>query len=447
MVDHYEGSRSPVKILYQMLQLLHHLSLLSDEGSAGGALKAFNRKVKDLDNFIRPALPNLAVFNAIHEVNKAWATNVTQALITHYKTELDFLKGQLFGWKVSAADRVLYRNKAHQWARRNFGRKIQNSTFEELDKILNSFCGPSVKTSKTNLNASKDPKPTTEVPATRRPAASDQVGTTVPPSTPSKRRRRSSSCDEHQPKRSCTPRKLLQNLVPEQPAPQTSPRASSYAAAARSPPSGHFETRAHQKKPNSTPSVRRFPKIGREDKTGQNIHKHWFIPKITKPILILGTSNLSRIEQVRRTDVQVVSYPGLQLSHLLKILMAYSPNPRDPGMKPTKIVISAGINDRGFAPTTNETNMKKVVNRLRDLFPESKIFIAQHRYSDKLTTSEKNTLDKLNENIVLTCSNKSNVDFIPPIPRSAFQIGPNDHIHWTATCANFTCHHYLRHLN
>lgn len=202
-----------------------------------------------------------------------------------------------------------------------------------------------------------------------------------------------------------------------------------------------------KKKPNSTPSVRRFPKIGREDKTGQNIHKHWFIPKITKPILILGTSNLSRIEQVRRTDVQVVSYPGLQLSHLLKILMAYSPNPRDPGMKPTKIVISAGINDRGFAPSTNETNMKKVVNRLRDLFPESKIFIAQHRYSDKLTTSEKNTLDKLNENIVLTCSNKSNVDFIPPIPRSAFQIGPNDHIHWTATCANFTCHHYLRHLN
>ena len=85
--------RSPAKLVYGLLQCLHHLSLLSD--GVGAAARAFNRKARELDRFVRPALPGQKVRDAIQSVNNAWVAQTTQTLVTHYKDELDETRGGL----------------------------------------------------------------------------------------------------------------------------------------------------------------------------------------------------------------------------------------------------------------------------------------------------------------------------------------------------------------
>ena len=123
MARHCEGDPSPAKIMYQILQLLHHLTYLRDQVTAGTVPRAFKSKVKELKRFIQPAIPNLGVFKALQGVHQTWATSVTQVMITHYEAQLDELKGELSGWKLPATQTASYQNKAHQWARQNFAKK------------------------------------------------------------------------------------------------------------------------------------------------------------------------------------------------------------------------------------------------------------------------------------------------------------------------------------
>ena len=453
MAPRREGSHSPVKTLYQILQCLHHLSLLvSEQEGAGCSSKAFRKKVIELDRFIRPAIPNSAIFEAVKEANRAWATSVTQALIAHYRAQLDFLKGSLKAWKISYADRALYRNKALQWARWNFGRKISKSTIDHLDRILADFCTPSVKIPENarDRNASAGTKQA-NVATARQQATGSGQRERVLPSTPRKRARPSLSPQQSQmPKRACTPQKSLQNRtapIPTQPAPQTS-RPTSYASAARSPPSEPIRPPSCRNLFNTHPSVNRFERLGKEHR-GNKIHEKWEIPRVEKNILILGTSNLSRISEVKRRDAQIACYPGLKLDQLLRLLQGfkYGSGSQNPGLKPSKVVLMVGLNDRGLSPNTNETNMKKVVSEATRVFPGSKIHILLNAFSNTLSFNEKQTLKKLNEVITLSCSNKEDVDFIPPIPQSKFEIARGDNIHWTERCANATIDHVFHHLN
>lgn len=445
-----EGSYSPVKIIFQVIQCLHHLSLLSDQGAAGSSRQAFSRKVKELNSFIRPAIPNSDVIQSIQQVNRTWATSVVQVLVNHYRTQLDFLRGSLSGWKMSSADRVLYRNKALQWARQNFGKKLKNDTIQALDNLLADVCKLPVKNTKDARDTNACPE-TQQISQELQPqrASASEGGDLVAPSTPGKRRRSSSPTGGQTPKRTCTTRKSLHDLYDRmpttKPVPQTA-RPASYSAAAKSPPLAHSRT-LPATKTKKDPVVHRFPR--NDKKRGQQIHEKWEIPKVKKDILILGASNLARITVSRRSDAQIVSYPGLRLDHLLRLLQGfkYGTGSQDPGLKPSKVVINVGINDRERSISTNDINLKKVLNRLVDVFPGSKIFMLLNQYSDKLRENDRTALGKLNDSIVLHCSKKENVDFIRQLAPSKFQVSPNDYIHWTEQCANTTLEHIFRHLN
>lgn len=410
---------SAAKVLFQLLQCLHHLAQLT--GSDGKAVQAFGRKTRELDRFIRPAIQNSQITKKISELNNTWATNVTQALISHYQTQVDFLLGSIKGFRLSTNDLGTNMETARNWARRHFGRKLKSDTLAQFDRIVRGIFEPPIK--KRVNQAPRQSGPVRQQgggsPGGRAPGVSSQVS---PP-----RRQHLSPTPESSPPRRDTPVR-------------TSPPPS-YAHAANSPP-----IRPAPPKPPQA-CVKKFPNLGQRVK-GQAIHSVWEIPKITKDILVLGTSNLARITSVGRRDAQVISYPGLKLAQLFRLLEAfkYGALSKSPGLKPSKVIISVGLCDRHLSVKTNEINLKKVVNEAKRQFPDSQVYLAKTPFGRHLDEEEKNTLRSHNALMDELANKHDNVHVIPYLPVGKFQLN-RDGIHWTENCANAIINHYWQHLN
>lgn len=418
---------SPAKLLYQLIQCLHHISLLTD--ADGKAVKAFSKKAEELDRFIRPAVLNSGIKEKISEVNKAWVTSVTQALLTHYQTQVDFLTGCVKPFNLSAFDLCRNIDTAKNWARRNFGNKLKLQTLSEFDRIVRATFEPPIK---------KSAKVTNQAPLQSASGAQRGGGSPVggaqgvsgQVSTP--RKRRLSVTPESCPPRKDTPKRARGDS-------QAPPKT--YAQVAKSPPS-----RPGTSKRSLFNKVRRFPNLN--GAKGQRIHSIWEIPKVAKDVLVIGTSNLSKISSVGQNDAQVLSYPGLKLYQLLSLLQAfkYGVGSADPGLKPSKVVLSVGLNDRGLNSNTNEMALKKVINEALRVFRDSQIYLAQISFGQHLKDEEKRTLRSLNKAIIDISGKFHNVHVIPALPARKFQLG-SDGIHWTENCANATIEHYFQHLN
>ena len=196
--------------------------------------------------------------------------------------------------------------------------------------------------------------------------------------------------------------------------------------------------------------VRRFPNLPRGD-TGAKICNTWYIPKVTKDILCLGTSNFSRISSIKSNDAQVISYPGLKLNSLLRIIdnFQYGVDSKHPGQKPSHVVISVGLNDRRLAAATNSVNMDKIIRSAKKQFPGSQISVYQVPCAENLLSAgEINTIHDLNVAIAKKCDENS-VNCIPKLSGDLFEIDSHDTsgIHWSAKCANATMEHILASLN
>ena len=107
---------SPVKVLFQVIQCLHHMSILQD----GKRTKAFPHKVNELNRFIRPAVPNPQIVDKIQAVNSAWASNMVQALLTHYQDQLKTLKSCIPKYSFSQNEWSSIKSKSLQWGKKKF---------------------------------------------------------------------------------------------------------------------------------------------------------------------------------------------------------------------------------------------------------------------------------------------------------------------------------------
>ena len=499
---------SPAKMVYGLLQCLHHLSILTD--GVGAAARAFNRKARELDGFIRPALPTEKVRQAIRSVNDTCAQEWTRVLITHYKDELDETRGALSAMRLSNSELTQATNTARNWGFRNYNRKLKASTVAELEKIMkflfsakpnNPVEKPSDPVQKPNGPVAK-PNPGSTGEAEDASAGAARVSTSQkrrhsdPPSVqsetspsqtqPSKRAAVVSSSQPSGPTQpkdagwtTQTSKKRQRSTTPtispsqiqtpkrhrEEDFPPLSEPVSTPPAAAKSTPSGpSTSTEAPRKlsysgainspprtepKPAapSTP-VKRFRNLPHAAR-GSRIHEFWEIPRITKDILILGTSNMSRISKVSNKTAQILSYPGLRIAQMLTLLQAYKYGPGSENasvVKPRKIVFSMGLNDRGISAQTSIFNLKKILIQTRKLFPDSQIFFHQVRYDSRLNINERRCLDKINKHLEEFTENKDNCSVIPPISNKHFKVG-SDFIHWTEHCANETAKHIFSHLN
>ena len=78
---------SPLKIMFQILQCLRHLMMLKDDANTTGPHQAFFQNAKELDSFIRSAMPTADLADKIKTINLAWAFEIRSAIVTHNRTQ------------------------------------------------------------------------------------------------------------------------------------------------------------------------------------------------------------------------------------------------------------------------------------------------------------------------------------------------------------------------
>ena len=408
---------SPVKLLFGLYQCLHHLSFLTGNANPDSR-QPFSRKVEELDRFFIPALPtwNSLFKKRCHETNEKWRQEQIGNLTEHYQWCIEALTGSISAYRLTRSELLNNLNQAKKWAKQHFKGKFKIHIFDKVDQMVRNFT--------VSETTAKGPKPSTSSQIQAEPKVKDRSEVT---STP-KRKRSHPSISETSPPPAQTPKRQ---------------KPSSYAEKTKSPT---FRPNASTQKDN--PAVTRFPNL-KPNQRGKNITEAWKIPKITKDILILGTSNLSRISFVSRRDTQVLSYPGLKLAQMVMLLKAFAFGPKssNPGRQPSHVILSVGINDRGLSPSTNEVELKKVIQEAKRQFPESKIGIYQQPFDQNLSSKEKSTLKEFSDTVQKQCKAQG-LNCIPKIPQSKFAVvGRNDHIHWTENCANATVEHFFEHLN
>ena len=69
--------------------------MLQDDANTAGPRQTFFQKAQELDRFVRPAMPTRDLADKIKSINLAWAFEIRSTLVTHYRTQLDFLSGIL----------------------------------------------------------------------------------------------------------------------------------------------------------------------------------------------------------------------------------------------------------------------------------------------------------------------------------------------------------------
>ena len=83
-----------------LLIAIHHASNARRQVS-GNFSPGFNRKIKDLDQFLTPAFPDKDISTKLQDINRRWALEINKALNQHYTNKVDHLQGQIDGLQNS----------------------------------------------------------------------------------------------------------------------------------------------------------------------------------------------------------------------------------------------------------------------------------------------------------------------------------------------------------
>ncbi|ESO82874.1 hypothetical protein LOTGIDRAFT_229859 [Lottia gigantea] len=136
--NHQRQETNPaVKILFQILQCLHHASVISKQVS-GSPTRGFISKISDLNRFVKPALKNSAISSAIETVNSVWAKNVSIALKNHYDSQLAEKISLIKARNISESNFKQFTFEAINWAKKSY-RRLQKDALDQFDKIIDSF--------------------------------------------------------------------------------------------------------------------------------------------------------------------------------------------------------------------------------------------------------------------------------------------------------------------
>jgi len=141
----------------------------------------------------------------------------------------------------------------------------------------------------------------------------------------------------------------------------------------------------------------------------------------TRPILILGASNMDRLPPIEDVRVQVDCYPGAKIAHAAHLLKYKTPV--STGVR--VVILHFGFNDRS---TTNVTrsgeDLLTLCRRAKVTFPLAKLRYAMITISSTLTSKEFKNMTFLNNIIQKT------PDHIPKIKANRY-VTTADGIHWS----------------
>lgn len=137
--------------------------------------------------------------------------------------------------------------------------------------------------------------------------------------------------------------------------------------------------------------------------------------EVSKPILILGDSNLVRIPAFNYPLVQVDSFPGAQIHHLVEVLKKNQPN-----FNVQKVVWSVGLNN---AVRLNHIDtIKKQYQQLylitKKTFPHADILFSKIQFSTEKTRQVQDILIQINEHLQNIYKNTSPLHISSPPGRA-----------------------------
>uniref|UniRef100_A0AAV2LFG3 Uncharacterized protein n=1 Tax=Knipowitschia caucasica TaxID=637954 RepID=A0AAV2LFG3_KNICA len=141
--------------------------------------------------------------------------------------------------------------------------------------------------------------------------------------------------------------------------------------------------------PTSQEDLERAADSGTDEEEGQNVYKiekhkvtnrksvDWSL-NVTRPVLILGDSNVARIKQHAFPSLQIDSFPGANLLHAAELL---SHTPNQPQVE--SVVLSFGINNRQQKQSeTCIKQMQRLMREAKKAFPNANIKIATDSGAD-----------------------------------------------------------------
>ena len=174
-----------------------------------------------------------------------------------------------------------------------------------------------------------------------------------------------------------------------------------------------------------------------------NKNSDWCFPEIREKILVLGTSNLATITESPLPNIQIESYPGARVLHMLSLLDKAEKNRKT---EPEHVIISVGMNDKHNKPhSTTIPNLGKLLAKAKLVFPNSKIYMPQITYSDRLHPQECSNLQTINRFIAQI---SEPITAITKLPGRVGLKHPNtDPVHYDRLTANKILRHWLLHLN
>lgn len=131
------------RVIYKIIKLSHHLNNVTNQEEP----PTISRIKTHLSNIIKPAVPNLDTQALIEGNAKNWAHTTMIILRDHYKDNLDLEMTKLKS--LSTHDWRDSFEVALRWARRSIGRRLQNTTIHQVERLLGN-----------NLDISNNPNET-----------------------------------------------------------------------------------------------------------------------------------------------------------------------------------------------------------------------------------------------------------------------------------------------
>ena len=174
-------------------------------------------------------------------------------------------------------------------------------------------------------------------------------------------------------------------------------------------------------------------------KKTKNKEVDWQLCNISNDTLILGDSNLTRIEKCDMIpNTQIEAFPGAQIQHITTIVSKYPENQP----KPKRVILSVGINNRDCNFARTKQDCKEMFAKIKQKFPKCEIVFSELNFSGKLSIQAKRNLASLNKFV----QSHEGVTNIPPIDKSHFRL-TGDNIHWTPKTAKHMINWWSQNLN
>lgn len=152
----------------------------------------------------------------------------------------------------------------------------------------------------------------------------------------------------------------------------------------------------------------------------------------SRPVLIIGDSNLARIPLIQDNRIQVDCYPGANLTQATHLLRHNTPLSREV----QKVIVSFGTNDREQSNTIlMKQKVKKLLSMAQTTFPFAQIGIPIINFSRNLHPSIQKNIRNLNHFIAETGQS------IGALPQPTFQTTSDD-IHWTTATGQAMMEHW-----